>query len=289
MTFNFNRPTQRIQDMDLAREQRVRMQISPEDAEWLLTLNTSNRRVRDTKVEEYKHAMLSGQWIYNGDAIRISRTRTLLDGQHRLYAAALSGVSLDIDVVTGLPDDAQSTMDVGLKRTTGDTLGLAGIPSGNSVAAAVRWAMNIASNVAGKGTIRSISTADVLDFLKEDDRILSLSRDYLAKYQGGPVTASLAIALHYCFEKVDEDQAASFMRDFFVGAALAEDDPVFILRRRFEKANRYGRGLKRNAKREDVALIIRAWNARREGGARTTLRGTVTSPTTQESIFPKIK
>lgn len=114
--------------------------LTPADANRLLDANTHNRLIKQGDVLKWATEMEAGNWTLNGEAIKISSTGKLLDGQHRLHALALQNEDVHIEflVVEGLPDAVQTTMDQGRKRGLADQITLSGVPINGSVAAAMR-------------------------------------------------------------------------------------------------------------------------------------------------------
>jgi len=99
------------------------MKVTPAmAAEWLDT-NHVNRNIRKKVVDAYRRDMEAGRWQFTGEAVQRSRTGQLLNGQHRLTALAGADVkSIDLLVVDGLPDEAQTLMDQGVPRAIRDAL-----------------------------------------------------------------------------------------------------------------------------------------------------------------------
>jgi len=97
--------------------------VTPAQAqEWLQT-NHVNRNLRKKVVEAYRRDMENGRWQFTGEAVQLSRTGQLLNGQHRLTALAGADVKgIDLLVVTGLPDNSQTLMDQGVSRGIRDAL-----------------------------------------------------------------------------------------------------------------------------------------------------------------------
>jgi hypothetical protein len=112
--------------------------VTPKMAMDLLASNTHNRHMKDRKVLQFAQTMRDGAWMFNGDAIRVAADGTLLDGQNRLEAIAKSGQAQWTLLVTGLPSEAQETMDQGTKRTFADTLTLRSEGNAKQLAAALR-------------------------------------------------------------------------------------------------------------------------------------------------------
>lgn len=77
--------------------------ITPKIAAEYLTRNTSNRNRRPTRIQQYARDMGSGNWPVTGESIKFSETGDLLDGQHRLVACVLSGVSFQTWVAHNVP------------------------------------------------------------------------------------------------------------------------------------------------------------------------------------------
>lgn len=95
------------------------IKVTPKMARELLETSTVNRRLRRALVASFRNDMEQGRWLMTGEPIKISRTRALLDGQHRLTALAESeGVRhIEFLVVRGLADEVQAVMDSGAPRS----------------------------------------------------------------------------------------------------------------------------------------------------------------------------
>ena len=90
--------------------------VTPEIAQEWATLNTRNRPVRYNKVAQFARDMAAGQWVLNGESIKIAVDGTFLDGQHRIYACIKADVPFETIVIRGLPVEAQDTIDTGISR-----------------------------------------------------------------------------------------------------------------------------------------------------------------------------
>src|SRR5215475_2613091 len=101
--------------------------IDPETAELYLEFNKVNRRLKQTVVEKYARDMSAGRWEMTHEGIAFDVDDNLCDGQHRLKAIMLSGVTLCLLVTRGLPREAKKAMDQGEKRTAVDRLAFEGV------------------------------------------------------------------------------------------------------------------------------------------------------------------
>lgn len=98
--------------------------ITPEVAKKLLTSNTSNRKAGMKTVKRYAAAMTAGDWETTHQGIAIGINGNLLDGQHRLMAIVMSGVSVNMLVSRNVPEHQFYIFDAGYGRTDAQNLGL---------------------------------------------------------------------------------------------------------------------------------------------------------------------
>jgi hypothetical protein len=97
--------------------------MTPAKAEEILNqCNFGNRKLRLSVVEKYSLMMRRGDWHLSPEAIVISNTGKLLNGQHRLSAVVKSGVSVRFLTIRGPSDDVFSVLDRGAVRSTSDAL-----------------------------------------------------------------------------------------------------------------------------------------------------------------------
>jgi hypothetical protein len=96
------------------------VKVTPEIATWLLQFNTDNRNLKPTVVNKLTGAMGRGEWKFNGEPISFRKNGKMANGQHRCYGIIKSGIACLCLILTGLDDDAFSTIDRGAKRTVSD-------------------------------------------------------------------------------------------------------------------------------------------------------------------------
>ena len=98
--------------------------ITPEMAAEWLAKNISNRPLRMSTVEHYASQISRGKWQRTHQGICFDRHGNLIDGQHRLHAIVMAGVSAVI-MVTWLDSDVATMsymVDHGAKRSVSDIL-----------------------------------------------------------------------------------------------------------------------------------------------------------------------
>lgn len=91
--------------------------LTPQAADdWIKHCNTHNRKLIDGHVEYLIGEMQAGRWRLTHQGIAFSTNRVLLDGQHRLWAVALSGVTVPMRIFVNEPPEAMQVLDTGQRR-----------------------------------------------------------------------------------------------------------------------------------------------------------------------------
>lgn len=240
----------------------VRTITPAEAAEWLAH-NTHNRPLKKSVVARLSDAIQRGEWKLNGDPIRFNCDGTLLDGQHRLAAACDAGVAIESVVMWNVPQDAQDTMDIGVRRTIGDMLALRGENYASLLAGAMRYQwrhQNGLERNSGKHPTPQQAFA-----VLEQHPMLRFSLPTAQQVRGvSGFTPSLAVFLHYHFSTIDSADAEHFFDRLSSGANLHENHPVLRLRQALSR-ERPGSNRSSISALQTWALTIKAWNAYRDG------------------------
>jgi len=245
------------------------LDVTPELAETWLSRNPNNRNLRKAVVDSYARDMETGHWALNGETVKFSTTNRLLDGQHRLSAVVLAQMTVPMVVVRGLPEDVMQTVDAGAKRSYSDALKLMGEENTSTLAAvarrAVMWERGMKTNT---GAIRP-TPLEMTDFLVRHPEVRSSAELAARLASRERLPASVFGLCHYLFAQLDPDAAGWFLMRVSDGLNLSEGDPIAVLRDRIARL-RVGGG--RINETVGLALTIRAWNAYRDGSARTKLQ-----------------
>lgn len=121
----------------------VWVEVTPaQAAEWLKN-NFVNRPLREDVVQSYARDMRNGVWVATHQGVAFSDTNALIDGQHRLSAIVLSGLTVRMMATYGLPATIEgsemTTMDAvdrGRTRSVADQLKIQhGMANGTLIAA----------------------------------------------------------------------------------------------------------------------------------------------------------
>lgn len=258
----------------------VVMTITPEMAQELLsTTNFYNRPVTPSRVDSYAKAMSNGKWRLNGEPIIYDRTGKLANGQHRLRACAKSGHPFTTYVIRGIDPESWTTLDTGRPRQASDILGALGVKNFHRTSAAIQWIIRIQSGkVSTKGFWQRSRAGheEVKDFCVSNQAVyesVTAVRKCTFIASGG-----LLAALHFLFAEKDKIKAGVFFEDLAKGEGLYEEDPLFQVREKLMKA----KGTSKIPQFEVAALLIVAWNLRRQGLKGARVKGVV------NDSFPKI-
>lgn len=263
--------------------------ITPKYAGDLLKKNTKNRPLSTRRAKLLADAMVRGEWVFNGDAIRVSRSGVVLDGQHRLSAVMMSGVSIDAILINGLDDSVFDTIDTGSSRTCGDVLSITGVKNANVVAAAL--SLYFAWKKTGNpfhGSPESKPTHKQAEQLLEDTPTIkdsataSTSHAWCRKY----LTASITTFCMTVFSEVDKDAASEFFSELEDGVFSYASSPVMRLRDRVmeDRADKIS-GMSRGYK---IAIIFKAFKLYRNKSSVKTLRVRMEGDAVEKDLFALI-
>lgn len=239
--------------------------ITPSEAARLLKLNTNNRCLSERRVTALANSMIRGEWVVNGDTLRISKAGRLLDGQHRLNAVVRSGLPQTFFVIHGLDDEAFKTIDTGRARTPGDMLSTEGIPHYNTVASAsslyLKWKWT--GNPVHGNPEKHPTHTQIVEFAKSRHDLLSNAQqsansNWLRKYLSASSTAFLMTA----FSEDSEYHSKTFFAELETGVVASTRSPTLLLRDRLMENKASKQAMKKGYM---LALTFKAYKAHRDG------------------------
>lgn len=94
--------------------------ITPEIAKKLLERCEFNRTLKAKQVNDIAASMARKEWELNGEAIIITKSGKLVNGNHRLNGCIKSGVPFKTAVIVGIEDEQSMTYDLNAKRRISD-------------------------------------------------------------------------------------------------------------------------------------------------------------------------
>lgn len=259
------------------------MYITPETAQKWLGMPGPRRPVRDKKVAEFARDMKAGNWLLNGETIKIAPDGGVVDGIHRLKAVTESCATIYAYVAFGVPWEAQITVDTGSSRLMSDQLHLAGDKNAIVLAAVAKRVWRWLEGYRSSGGPAPTHTEMAL--LIAQCPLIIEATEYAMHARGRwqYVRASTYGVAYFVFsERASNVAAVEFLDMVVKGAGLEEGHPVLALRDRTLRASR--RDQASLSEHEQLALMIMAWNAWRQG--RTLTRMVLPKNGLKHSNFP---
>lgn len=131
------------------------MTVTPDQASKWLEINDNPRPISKRHVDNFSNKLRQGTFVLTHQGIAFDTNNKLRDGQHRLTAIVVTGISAKMTVTFGIEDISVKSIDRGMRRTTATV-----ISSSQSVAAVTSLAANIMS------PIQRASEADLIEMKK---------------------------------------------------------------------------------------------------------------------------
>ena len=254
--------------LSLPKSQKVLTEVvkyTPELALGLLESCERNRYLSPITVRRYVAAMERGHWrCDNGEAIKLDPQGNLVDGQHRLQAVVVYGKPVRMLTTFNVHPEAFATIDCGKTRRGADICSILGVRYYATVSAAL---MLCYRHELGDVTSARVPDNDEYEGLLVRWPEVEDAAGELSALRGRSATSTMfpqspAVYLYMRFARIDVAQASSFWSGVYIGSDLTKSDPVFKVRDVLLKDLLQQKRMDRT---HQMALAIKAWNARRRG------------------------
>lgn len=251
--------------------------ILPGAAETVLRRhNGQNRRLDPRTAKKYAKDLLQGKWMLNGETILFDDSGLLRQGQHRLQACVLSGVTLPSFVIAGVPASVYASLDLHRKRQPAEVLAGQGVKCHRAVASAA----STLHKFFGTGRIARqhgygyhLSMWEITDVFRTNPGLEAsavfakdLGNTVHLFYGHGHVTA-----LHYIFSVANKplaDEMFSRLRN----RNIPDDASWSALRLLAGKLGDNKASRNKLPDADLTGLVVKAWNALYEGRNLSSLR-----------------
>lgn len=236
--------------------------ITPVIAKKMLEGNTDNRKLRNSRVRQYADAMKRGLWDIQNDAITISKSGKLINGQHRLSAIIEADTACQCLVLRGVDESAFTIIDSGLSRTVNDALSAAGLGvNATHLSPIVKTlvAMDAGLNIYDTNAMALVQRQDVLDYCGANGEILdwALSVARKADLSVGGIRHAWGVFAILVASKHGQEKADEFINLVIDGVGLKSGDSPLALR------NWLGRqrgSWNRTSSKGNIAIFIHIFN-----------------------------
>lgn len=239
------------------------VEVTPQLAKRWLGKNAENNRLpKGSKIPAYARDMLQGSWQADtGETIKFDPDGDLIDGQNRLRAVVMAGVSVAFDVAYDVPRRAMQVVDTGAARTAGDVLRIAGANDRMRAASIIRWVILWDAKIfTGVGGQLKPTTTEIIQRYSAESGAFNSAATRATDCQNRALgTGAPAGVAHYLFSRIDREQTHAFFDQYISGANLPDKSAVLALRNKIARAR-----VDRTTRPEQLALFIRAWNGFRE-------------------------
>ena len=239
----------------------VLVRLTPDLAQELWKRNVKNRRFRQALASFYSIEMKAGRWVCNGETIVFDSQGRLIQGQHRIYAVMMSGVTIMVYMVFDVDPAAFMTMDSGSKRSAADQLEVVGHKNATMLAGAATIIHRYnEGNMTSSNHLPNTLCIDVIEKCPGLDESVKFVSSHRPKFCKG----SVASAVHYLAKKIDPELADEFFTKLFSGVGLCDGDPELTLSKKLSAMNI---GASRRVTKSFVEFhcFAIAWNAKRDG------------------------
>ncbi|MHB1403851.1 MAG: hypothetical protein ACYCWB_15770 [Thiobacillus sp.] len=237
--------------------------ITPEIARQWLERNIGNRPASPAHVAKLEKAIRAGKWKMTGDPIRFSKTRKLIDGQHRLQAILNSGMTVSCVVMHDLDDSIFDVLDSGKSRQKSDVLFVdLGLPveTCKMLASSVTWILDYEREQFGFPG--KADKADIMEFIQNNHLTVAAAEYAQALPRNAPVPRSVAAMFYFYASQRNKEAAERFLERFMIGAVTGLQDNLLYLRNRCFAASVDRRPIHRA---QVLRALIRIWNAEQRG------------------------
>jgi hypothetical protein len=204
------------------------MAVTPADAEWVLAhTNTRNRAVNSSWVDELTRRIKAGLWQLTHEGIAFDTNGVLIDGQHRLWAAALSESTVPMRVFLNEPPEGLQVIDTGRTRANHEVITLAG----GSGRVTMKQLATLRVLVSGLQNYLRKSASEEAELLRRHRAAVDFAHDSLpsTRYRG-VATAVTRGVIGRAFYSADLDRLRHFADVLQTGVASDESDgPITLL------------------------------------------------------------
>lgn len=214
---------------DYTRQQAIIVTATKEIVDWLLSLNTNNRAIKNTHINYIRNQIKNGNWYFTNQGIGVSKKGVLTDGQHRLIAIVKENYPpVELLLVLGLDDMAQAVVDTHAKRSQADVIRLL---MNRTVSNQAIAALNVTLLIRTDGLKFSwiggkTDTFELSEIIADENELLTRLFTSCGTGIRTPVMAAL---IEYA-RLYSIDYACNLGEQIKDGLNLTKDDPAYRLR-----------------------------------------------------------
>jgi hypothetical protein len=231
--------------------------ITPQIAADILKNNIFNRKVNKSRVSYYADLMKRGLWHLNGESIIISKDGVLLNGQHRLLAIIQADANIQTILVSGVDQNAFSTLDQGLSRTAAQVFDISNVKNYALVASIVNKHIKAQVSLKGLNPRQISNKEELLQEYFENSKMYDMSLFYarsLYNNTNAAVNISDTGTMYCLLYVVNHKKCDQFFETVINPEMLSKYHPCYFLKTTLLKYPKLKWPALYNC-------IVKAWNA----------------------------
>ena len=235
-----------------------RVLITPDQAlEWLEQTNTNNRKLSQKHVDRLARDMTDGKWVLTHSGIAFGPDGILLDGQHRLWAICMSGMSVEMFVWRGVEPQSMMAIDAGKSRSLADILNIAGENGDVSKSDLA----TLRAMLGGYGNPPILSPSEASEAMRRHHDAIAFAVANLPTVTSarGVNTAITRAVVARAYYSVDRAMLKDFCRKLTTGIVTSGDEGIVVLLRQHLQENRGGSYSLRVQRYGKVQRVLAAW------------------------------
>ena len=200
--------------------------VTPEIAKFWMEKNIRNRTVNKDRVSKYAIEMKSGQWLDHHQGIAFYDDGTLADGQHRLLAVIESGMTINMVVAWGVPEESGLMIDGHQQRKAHQAIKISGLADWvekDHVAVA-----NVLMKIEGREN-RKPTNNQIIEYCQKHKDAISFSVNKFTARRRFITTSIMRASVSCAYYYEDKDRLLEFCDVIMTGMPQKEGDRAAIL------------------------------------------------------------
>lgn len=216
-----------------------------------------NRTLSMMLVQRYGDALARGEWMLNGETVIVADSGELNNGQHRLNACILTGISFRTLIVFGIARDTRSSLDQGKRRSVIDELTMAGYTNVGQRVSAAATVLGVTQRKLQILAHGGATTAQILAFCEDHSKLMKGNAVATRLQRVYRISAGNFTGVHYLLSRRSRDAADLFFEQLIFPRSTVAIDPVnrLVTRLRDHATRR-----NRMERAESVCITLKAWN-----------------------------
>lgn len=218
--------------------------VTPDLARSWLDHNKENRPIRQAFVERWARTMRAGKWRLTHEGIAFDTEGRLIDGQHRLLALVLAGVSVQFTVFRNVDPEARIVIGTGATRSAFDVSVITGLTASEKAIQIMRYHFMAKHHV-------SATAEELLTLVKTHEAPLAFVVAQLGQTRRVQSAAVLLPIVRAWYTR-ERPRLGEFLRLLETGVMQEPgDQAAIVLRNLLVQGMNYGEGQRRRMEQSE--------------------------------------